>query len=205
MPASYPMTCGHCGKDVGAEIVHADGITSSALAAATVDLPVGVALWLRCPVCGEGSVRTKIGPRKPSVIYPGARPGRDIPNLPRDLDAAWGEARSAYSVGAYTAAEMMCRKILMHLAVDVAKGKPGKSFVQYIDDLESSGYIMAGLKPVVDQVRDRGNKANHELPASTEQDSRTTLTITQHLLIGIYELPALNVGPLPVVVSSATP
>jgi hypothetical protein len=76
----------------------------------------------------------------------------------------------------------------MHLAVDVARSAAGKKFVQYIDDLERGGYIMAGLKPVVDQVRDRGNKANHELPASTKQDSMTTLTITEHLLTGIYSV-----------------
>jgi hypothetical protein len=86
----------------------------------------------------------------------------------------------------------MCRKILMHLAVDVAGSEPGKSFVAYIDDLEAGNYIMAGLKPVVDQIRSRGNKANHELPASTEQESLTTLTITHHLLSGIYELPVLS-------------
>ena len=51
---------------------------------------------------------------------------------------------------------------------------------------------MAGLKPVVDQIRNRGNKANHELPASSEQESIATMTITQHLLSGVYELPVLT-------------
>jgi hypothetical protein len=86
---------------------------------------------------------------------------------------------------------MMCRKILMHLAVDVAKSDVGKSFVQYVGDLEATGYIVKGLAPVVDQVRHRGNVANHELPASTEQDSLVTLQITEHLLRAIYELPGL--------------
>ena len=88
----------------------------------------------------------------------------------------------------------MCRKILMHLAVDKAGSAPGRGFVDYINDLQAQNYIMAGLQPVVDQVRNRGNKANHELPASTQQEALVTLTITQHLLIGVYELPALKTG-----------
>jgi hypothetical protein len=98
----------------------------------------------------------------------------------------------------------MCRKILMHLAVDVAGSAPGKSFVEYIKDLEAGNYIMAGLKPVVDQIRSRGNKANHELPASIEQESISTMTITQHLLSGIYELPTLLGSSTPAVAPPAT-
>jgi len=91
----------------------------------------------------------------------------------------------------------MCRKILMHLAVDKAGSAPGRSFVDYINDLQAQNYIMAGLQPVVDQVRSRGNKANHELPASTQHEALVTLTITQHLLIGVYQLPALPGTPIP--------
>ena len=41
------------------------------------------------------------------------------------------------------------------------------------------------------KVKDRGNTANHDLPASSEEDSLVTLKITEHLLRGIYEIPAL--------------
>ncbi len=112
-------------------------------------------------------------------------------NLPDDVAQAWREARAAHAVAAYTACEMMCRKILMHVAVDVAGSSPGKSFVQYVDDLVTGGYVMTGLKPVVDRLRQRGNGANHELPASTEDESLTTLVVTEHLLRGVYELPGL--------------
>ena len=94
-------------------------------------------------------------------------------------------------MAAYTASEIMCRKILMHVAVDVAGSQPGKNFVEYINDLEASGYITTGIKPTIDSVRDRGNIANHELPASTEPAALTTLRITEYLLRGTYELPGL--------------
>jgi hypothetical protein len=150
----------------------------------------GVTLWLRCPACQEGSVKTRF-----SVVYPIAPAGRAVKNLPGDVEQAWQEAGVAHSAGAYTAAEMMCRKILMHLAVDRANAKAGDPFTSYIDALDKAGFITAGLKPVIDQVRSRGNVANHKLPASSEQESMVTLTITGHLLEAVYELPAMTPAP----------
>ena len=84
----------------------------------------------------------------------------------------------------------------MHISVDKAGSSPGGSFLEYVNDLESAGFITAGLKPVVDQVRQRGNIANHELPSLRNKDSLLTLTITEHLLEGMYELPGM-VTPAP--------
>lgn len=140
--------------------------------------------WLQCPACGEGSVMSGEG-----KVFPTFPAGGRIKNLPADVEGAWREVRTAYSVAAYTASEMMCRKILMHIAVGVAGGSSGESFVRYLDDLDRAGYIMTSLRNTVDRVRTRGNVANHELPASTEDDALATLTVTDHLLRGIYELP----------------
>jgi hypothetical protein len=200
--ATWTITCGHCSRNVAAEIVFIEGVASATLTSANFSVPTNRTLYLRCPSCRQGSVRTPIDPTgRGGQVFPGGMPSTEVTNLPADVAAAWIEARRAHSVGAYTAAEIMCRKILMHLAVDTAGSQPGKSFVAYIDDLQAGNFIMAGLKPVVDQIRNRGNKANHELPASTEQESLTTLTITHHLLTGIYELPALS--PQPAVSPSA--
>jgi Domain of unknown function (DUF4145) len=122
------------------------------------------------------------------AVYPVAPAGGDIRHLPDDVAQAWREARTTHAVAAYTASEIMCRKILMHVAVDVAQAPPGKSFVEYINALETAGYITTGLKAVIDIIRVRGNGANHELPASTEEDSLRTITITEYLLRGSYEL-----------------
>jgi hypothetical protein len=145
-------------------------------------------LWLKCPNegCGEGSVKLRTG-----AVYPPAPFGPRIEGLPADVASAWNEAGIAFSVGAYTASEMMCRKLLMHVAVDKAGSKPGKHFVEYVNELEEGGLIIRGLRPVVDQVKDRGNTANHELPPSDETVARLTLKVTQHLLQGVYELRSL--------------
>lgn len=128
--------------------------------------------------CSTGSDRQY----NPDVILPLVRPSRLFDGLPSDVAEAWDEARAAYSVGSYTAAEVMCRKILMYLAVDKADARSGQSFASYIDALKAAHYISASLKPIVDQIRQRGNIANHELPASTRQEALPAIAITGHLL-----------------------
>lgn len=173
MPTTWSIKCGHCGEGVGAELVAGSVSTSQ----------VG---WLRCPLCGDGSVRTTSG-----AVYPTAPAGGTVKHLPVDVEGAWREVRTTHAVAAYTASEMMCRKILMHLAVDKAGAAPGKSFVEYVDALDGAGYMAPGMKPVIDTIRQRGNVANHDLPASGEQESLTTMAVTEHLLRTIYELPGL--------------
>lgn len=178
MVDTYPITCGNCLRGVAASIISSAPVQWN-------NQPRHV-VWLQCPSCQDGSVMTAS-----KAVYPAAPAGRSVQHLPGDVEAAWREARTAHAVAAYTASEMMCRKILMHLAVDAAGSSPGRTFVQYIDDLEAKGFVMTNLKPVIELVKDRGNAANHELPASTEDDSLRTLSIVEHLLAGIYELPGL--------------
>lgn len=168
--ATLNIRCAGCELFVAAELVASGG---------------GVH-WLKCPSCGDGSVSTRA-----EAVYPAVPAGASVKGVPKDVEHAWREARTSHAVAAYTASEIMCRKILMHLAVDVANAQTGKKFVQYVDDLDAAGYITKGLKPVVDKIRARGNIANHDLPASTEADSLTTIAITEHLLRSIYELPGL--------------
>jgi Domain of unknown function (DUF4145) len=179
---TWPITCGSCGRDVSADVVA--GWTGGGQPYQHIN----ATLWLKCPNegCGEGSVKLKTG-----AIYPPAPFGPGIDGLPADVASAWDEAGIAFSVGAFTAAEMMCRKLLMHVAVDQAGSQPGKSFVEYVDELEKGGLIITGLRPVIDQVKNRGNTANHTLPPSDEAVSKMTLKITQHLLQGVYELRSL--------------
>jgi hypothetical protein len=187
---TLPITCGHCGRAVGAEIVY-DSVMWGNVSGSTYVPQPSASLWLRCPHCGEGSVRT----RNSGVIYPVPRPGRTLEHLPAEMVWAWEEARSAYSVGAYTAAEMMCRKILMHVAEDKGLAEVGSSFVSCMDALHAAGFITKGLEAVVDQVRGRGNLANRHLPPSSEQESHVTLMITQHLMEAVYELPGIAAAP----------
>jgi hypothetical protein len=188
--ATLPITCGHCGRAVGAEIVY-DSVMWGNVKGSTYVPQTSAGLWLLCPYCGEGSVRA----RNSGMIYPAPRPGKTLEHSPVEVVRAWEEARSAYSVGAYAAAELMCRKILMHVAVAKRLVKAGQPFVSCMNALQSAGYITTGLEEVVDQMRDRGNVANHDLPASSEQESQVTLMITRHLMEALYELPGMAAPP----------
>lgn len=175
--STVPITCGYCEKAVAAELVAGNSTISSVA-------------WLRCPSCYEGSVKSTRG-----RVYPSTPSAASVDHLPDDVATAWEEARISHGAGAYTASEIMCRKILMHLAVDVANAPSGKNFTEYIDCLDSARYIVPGWKPVVDAIRKRGNVANHDLPASTDREALTTLKLTEQLLRIVYETPRLVDGP----------
>ena len=85
-------------------------------------------------MCRRGSVfDTNVG------VVPGVAFGPKIEGLPDDVADAYAEARRCLSAECNTAAEGMCRKILMHIAVD-KKAKEGGSFASYIDYLAISEF-----------------------------------------------------------------
>jgi hypothetical protein len=158
--------CGHCSRTVGGAVV-----------ASASD-----ALWLWCPACGEPSVEDS---RK--QIHPAAAFGFPLQGLPVEVEAAYDEARRCMSVRAYTAAELVCRKLLMHVAVD--KGAtPGESFQSYVSHLEGQGYITPPMKTWVGLVREHGNKATHELEAPDQMRAESTVMFTAELLRIVYEM-----------------
>ena len=96
--------------------------------------------------------------------------------------------RDVTSVGAYTAAVLSARKILMHVAVD--KGAPtNERFVVYVKFLGDKGYTPAGSEGWVDYIRKRSNDANHEIEIMTAEDAQALVTFTTQLLRNVYELP----------------
>lgn len=165
------FSCGYCKHVVYAKVVFGD-------------LRGGGPVALQCPACQEVSVRSTT-----AEIHPPQFVGSTVKHLPDDVDLAWTEALISFKNYACTPAEMMCRKILMHIAVDVGVSKPGQTFVGYVEDLDKAGYFAPGLKAKVTAIKDRGNAANHELPASEQAEARVTMNVTEHLLRTVYELP----------------
>jgi Domain of unknown function (DUF4145) len=92
------------------------------------------------------------------------------------------------SVNAYTSSELICRKILMHVAVE--KGaQEGDSFSTYLDYLEQKDYITATMKPWVDLIRQHGNVSTHRLAAADRARAESTTMFTAELLRIVYEMP----------------
>ena len=162
-----------------------------AVLARTTDLS---AIWLRCVSC-----------RKPYVLYQGRlSPGTKPLSVPAGLEgvelAAWTEARECLAVGAYTAAVMMCRKILFHMAVTEempAKNIKGKapSFVEVVGHLEARGIFTARMRPWVDRIKDVGNEANHEIVPVSSEAALDVARFTEQLLRLAYEMDYLIASP----------
>jgi hypothetical protein len=111
--AVYRMTCFRCGLNVAGEIVASEPTLGDGHSIEW-QAPERT-FWLRCPNCREGSVKIKGG-----SVFPIAPTTTHVAELPDEVQRAWREAGLAHAVGAYTASEMTCRKILMHIGVDKA-------------------------------------------------------------------------------------
>jgi len=121
----------------------------------------------------------------PSSIY-----GENIENIPKEeIKILYNEARHCSSCGAFSAAVMCCRKLLMHIAVD--KGAPeNKKFIEYIDYLVDNHYIHDESKEWVDLIRLIGNDANHEIKIMTEKDAKLLIDFISMILKILFDYPA---------------
>ena len=168
----YTYTCGYCNTVVSGFVV------------STYETSIGRVKWVLCTHCGYGSTVND------GRLYPGTLFGPIIEGLPKNVEEAYQEARSCMSVGAYTATELLCRKILMHVAAQ--KGaKEGESFSEYLTFLADQGYVTPPMKKWVDLIRQHGNKAAHLLEAPDRKRAESTVMFTAELLRLIYEMEHL--------------
>ena len=173
--AWFDCVCGHCGRV----------ISGAVLAYSYKGDLQPIERWIRCPHCGLGIFVAADG-----TAFPGPKVGQDVEGLPDDVREAYDQARRCAEVNAITACEVMCRKILMHIAVD--KGaKSDNTFKGFVNYLEQHHYVTPPMKPWVDVIRDRGNIAAHELPRTEKEQAIGTLTFTAHLLRNVYEMEFL--------------
>ena len=159
-------TCSYCGTYVAGTVVASNIVKSIQ--------------WLSCPHCEWGSVSNK------GMVVPAPLLGEYIKGLPETIQNAYVEARKSFSSKSYTACVLMCRKILMNVAVK--KNAPeGDTFTSYIDYMINKGYITVTMKEWVDKIRKNGNDATHEIPPPDSEKACTTLEFTALLLKNVYE------------------
>jgi hypothetical protein len=153
----------------------------------------GAHAWLRCVNCLHGLVKNG------NVISPGVLPLAVPQGLVGREGEVWGEIRSTLSVGAYTASVMLCRKLLLHVAVSHGlseiddKGK-SPNFDTAVKHLIAEGVVTKRMQPWVDRIREVGNEANHELGGITEAQALDVAKFTEQLLRLAYEMDALMAG-----------
>ena len=137
--------------------------------------------WLLCTHCTKPSAKFN------NTIFPDPPFGPIIQGLPSEVSESYNEARLCMGVNAYTASELICRKILMHVAVDKGANE-GEPFASYLTYLESNGYITPPMKGWVDLIRQHGNKSTHKLYAPEKERAQSTVMFTAELLRLIYEM-----------------
>lgn len=175
--------CGHCGGDQMFVIARTRPGNTESDQRPYVE-------WLRCVNCFRGVVRNG------TTNSPGVKP-LDTPDVLTGLEAiAWAEVRACLSVGATTAAVMMCRKLLFHIAVGHGlpeKNEKGRAptFDQALQHLEDEGVVTKHMRPWVEKIKLVGNEANHELPSTSPEEAMDVALFTRQLIRLAYELPAM--------------
>jgi hypothetical protein len=120
--------------------------------------------------------------------YPGVKTGEEVEHLPPDVAALYAEARSAAGYGIYTGAVLLGRKLLMHVAVEKGADE-NKKFAYYVGWLVDNGVVTADMKDWVDEIRELGNDANHEIILMARDEAEALLTFLSMLLKIVYEYP----------------
>ena len=169
-PDTFPMrgrqyTCGYCGSAVTGN----RGFPSEHPAHA---------VYL-CAVCD-----------KPTFFLgadqvPSPRYGNMVPNLPPALEALYIEACHCMSIEAYTSSVLLCRRILMHIAVaqGAAENQPFDVCLEFL--------IQRNIVPPrgmgwVETIRRRGDIATHEIPQLARSDADQFMTYIELLLRFTY-------------------
>lgn len=169
--ASY--ICGYCGSSISSDKAYVSRRPGHAEQNARIYI---------CHVCN-----------KPTFIYggvttPAAALGKSVERLPEDIRLLYEEIRSSTSVNAFTAAVLAARKLLMHIAVE--KGaEENKTFVTYVNYLDSNHYTPPNSTAWVDRIRQLGNDANHEIVIMNKDQAQLILTFLEMILKFMYEFP----------------
>ncbi len=175
---SRGWTCGYCGKNVGGSVGYRHRVGDA----------VGDKLVYICPHC-ENPTAFIMGDDGEFEQYPGAVRGNEVGSLPESVGALYEEVRRCIQYTAYTSAVLSMRKLLMHVAVDKGAAE-NLGFVEYVEYLESNGWIPPTGREWVDEIRKAGNEAAHEIDLVTEADACDLLDLVEMTLRIVYELPA---------------
>lgn len=138
-----------------------------------------------CPNCGRPTFFDWDG-----VQHPGPSLGRKIENLPDDIKTIYFEISESIKNNCPTAAILLGRKLIMHIAVNVAEAREGENFTDYITHLQNSNYIPPKAEKWLDYMRELGNQKNHEVKIANIEEAEKILKFIEMLLIFIYEFPA---------------
>lgn len=136
-----------------------------------------------CHKCNKPTFFERYGNKTPGTLY-----GKEFKvNISENVKELYDEARKCYSVGAYSAVSMCCRKLLMHIAVECGADENLK-FIEYVNYLDEENYIPKNSKKWVDIIRSKGNETTHEIKISDEKEAKQLIKFIEIIITLIYEI-----------------
>lgn len=172
---STPFICWNCGKNIA---------TDEGYIALYKDKYGGINEKPMIYICHQCSAPSIVDNERHMILCP--LPGKEIKKLPEEINCVYNEARTCMSVGAYTAAVMLFRKIIMNMAV--AEGaKEGDKFINYVNYLCDNGFVHKRQTKQADEIRTMGNEANHKIECRTKEEAESMLKFIEFLLLNNYE------------------
>ncbi len=172
------FTCGYCGRHVSSDRGYPLNLNKDSSGQQVGGVYI-------CPNCNRPSL---INPD--NSVLPAHTMGNPVKHLPQDIQTLYEEARTCSSQQAYTATVMICRKILMNVAVERG-AQANLKFIEYVNYLSDNGYIPPNGKHWVDHIRTKGNEANHEIKIMSNSDAQELLTFIEMLLRFVHEFPKM--------------
>lgn len=110
--------------------------------------------------------------------------------VPHALWALYEEAVRWTREHCYTAAVLLCRKMLISIAVERGACE-GLNIIEYICYLSDKGYVPPKGRRWVDHIKNNVDEAKHNIPLIGRVDARDTVSFLGMLLRFIYGTPKL--------------
>jgi len=176
------FVCGFCGDKVSSDRGYKIGQNRNG----SGDQIGGVYI---CPNCNGPTFFSPRGGK-----FPGNAFGEGVNDVPENLNALYEEARKCTAENCHTAAVLLCRKILMNIAVERGADEDLR-FIEYVNYLSDEGYTPPDGKHWVDHIRQKGNEANHEIHLMDEDDAKDLILFSGMLLKFNYEFPSMIPTP----------
>lgn len=135
-----------------------------------------------CASCDQPTYFGPDGSQFPAPLF-----GERLQHLPEDVRREYQEIRSCISASAYSAAYLLSRRLLMHLAI--AFGAPeGRTFGAYLDHLLSTAHLSENSRRRLERLRslDVGVGLDTE---PVNRDAIDLFWFLEILLRFLYEFP----------------
>jgi hypothetical protein len=172
-------TCGYCGSETSG-----DGGYPLERQHSTHYYKEVVAYVIICTSCNQPTYLFQ----EEGIQVPSPKLVANVEHLPASLSTLFNETREAISAGLYNSTVLLCRKMLMNLAV-LEGADENQSFLFYVDYFVNNDFITVKMRPWVDKIRLIGNTATHEIPDIQKEDAYIAFEFLVMLLKMIYEFP----------------